>query len=76
MQTSGPLLTRVFCVWRSKPATARWSNNAAEVRILPDALTSVHQAMVLPDGDDPRIAALDAFVARALACGFVSAQGG
>lgn len=45
----------------------------ADIRILPGALTSVRQAMVLPDRDDPRIAALDDFVARAIASGFVEA---
>lgn len=44
-----------------------------DVRILPGALTSVHQAMVLPKRDDPRITALDDFVARAIADGFVKA---
>ncbi|MFK7755087.1 MAG: transporter substrate-binding domain-containing protein [Sedimentitalea sp.] len=46
----------------------------AGVRILPGVLTSVRQAMVLPDKDDPRIAALNDFVARAVADGFVAAQ--
>jgi polar amino acid transport system substrate-binding protein len=44
-----------------------------EIRILPGVLTSVSQAMVLPDRDDPRIAALDDFVARAIESGFVEA---
>lgn len=44
------------------------------IRILPGALTSVRQAMVLPDRDNPLIAALDAFVARAIADGFVDAE--
>ncbi len=43
------------------------------VRILPGVLTSVRQAMVLPNRDDPRIAALDDFVARAIADGFIEA---
>jgi len=41
-----------------------------DIRILPTALTTVRQAMVLPKRDDPRIAALDDFVARAIADGF------
>jgi len=47
--------------------------DAPDVRILPGALTTVRQAMVLPDLADPRIAALDAFVARAVSSGFVAA---
>lgn len=47
-----------------------------DIRILPGALTSVHQAMVLPDRDDPRIHALDDFVARAISSGFVDAAQG
>jgi polar amino acid transport system substrate-binding protein len=43
-----------------------------QVRILPGVLTAVHQAMVLPQKDDPRIAALDDFVARAVSDGFVA----
>lgn len=44
------------------------------VRVLPGALTSVRQAMVLPDRDDPRIADLNDFVARAIADDFVAAN--
>ena len=44
------------------------------IRILPGVLTAVHQAMVLPQKDDPRISALDDFVARAVSDGFVAAQ--
>ncbi|MFL4468427.1 transporter substrate-binding domain-containing protein [Tateyamaria armeniaca] len=44
-----------------------------DVRILPGALTSVRQAMVLPDRDDPRVAALNDFVQRAMTSGFVDA---
>lgn len=44
------------------------------VRILEGALTSVRQAMVLPTRDDPKLAALDDFVARALSDGFVAAN--
>ncbi|MEO9575408.1 MAG: transporter substrate-binding domain-containing protein [Tateyamaria sp.] len=43
-------------------------------RLLPGALTSVRQAMVLPHHDDPRLAALDAFVERAIDSGFVKAN--
>jgi polar amino acid transport system substrate-binding protein len=44
------------------------------VRILPGVLTSVRQAMVLPGADNPLISALDDFVARAIADGFVAAE--
>ncbi|MGJ8623145.1 MAG: transporter substrate-binding domain-containing protein [Yoonia sp.] len=47
--------------------------DAPDIRILAGALTAVHQAMVLPDRDDPRITALDDFVARAIESGFVDA---
>ena len=43
------------------------------IRILSGVLTSVRQAMVLPDNTDPRIAALNDFVARAIESGFVDA---
>lgn len=43
------------------------------IRILSGVLTSVRQAMVLPDNTDPRIAALDDFVDRAIKDGFVEA---
>jgi len=46
----------------------------ANVRLLPGALTSVRQAMVLPNRSDPRIAALDDFIQRALNSGFVEAN--
>lgn len=46
----------------------------AAVRILPGALARVEQAMVLPRPDDPRIIALDAFVAEAIEEGFVAAN--
>ena len=46
----------------------------SQVRILPGVLTAVHQAMVLPQKDDPRMAALDDFVARAVSDGFVAAH--
>ena len=45
-----------------------------EIRILPDVLSSVHQAMVLPGADNPQIALLDDFVARAIDDGFVASQ--
>ncbi|MBD3666272.1 transporter substrate-binding domain-containing protein [Sulfitobacter aestuariivivens] len=45
-----------------------------DVRILSGVLTAVHQAMVLPRNDDPRISALDDFVARAVSDGFVAAH--
>ncbi|MBT8426287.1 MAG: transporter substrate-binding domain-containing protein [Silicimonas sp.] len=44
------------------------------LRILPGVLTAVHQAMVLPDSDDPRIIWLNAFVKRAIREGFVDAH--
>lgn len=44
-----------------------------DIRILSGVLTSVRQAMVLPNNTDPRIAALDDFVARAIEDGFVEA---
>ena len=47
-----------------------------DIRILPDVLTSVRQAMVLPHRDDARIGALDDFVTRAIGCGFVDAHRG
>lgn len=46
---------------------------APDIRILSGVLTSVRQAMVLPDTTDGRIAAFDDFVARAIADGFVDA---
>ena len=45
-----------------------------DIQILPDALTSVSQAMALPNPADPRIYALDAFVERAMTDGFVKRQ--
>lgn len=48
--------------------------NDPDVRILPGVLTAVHQAMVLPRKDDPRIAALNDFVQRAIDDGFVAAH--
>lgn len=46
--------------------------NDPTVRILPGMLTSVQQAMVLPDRDSPLIVMLDDFVARAIDDGFVA----
>lgn len=43
-----------------------------DIRILPDVLTRVEQAMALPGRDNPAIAQLDAFLAEALASGFVA----
>lgn len=48
--------------------------NDPDVRILSGVLTAVHQAMVLPRKDDPRIAALNDFVERAIADGFVASH--
>ena len=48
--------------------------NRRDIRILPDALTSVRQAMALPNPADPRISALDAFVERAMTDGFIKRQ--
>ncbi|MEM6888965.1 MAG: transporter substrate-binding domain-containing protein [Pseudomonadota bacterium] len=42
------------------------------IRILPGALTKVDQAMALPGKENPALAALDAFVARAINEGFVA----
>jgi polar amino acid transport system substrate-binding protein len=47
--------------------------NSPNIRILSGVLTSVHQAMVLPNNNDMRIAALDDFVARANKDGFIEA---
>lgn len=43
-------------------------------RVLAAPLVRVEQAMALPAPDDPRIDALDAFVARAIDSGFVAAE--
>ena len=45
-----------------------------DIVILPGVLTRVEQAMVLPGATHPLTAALDAFVAEALAEGFVAAR--
>lgn len=52
----------------------RYFAGDASVRILTGTLAKVEQAMVLPRPDDPRIAALDAFVAEAIEDGFVAAN--
>lgn len=44
------------------------------VRVLPGAITRVEQAMVLPGAAHPAIAALDRFVAAAIAEGFVARE--
>lgn len=44
------------------------------ITVLPGVVTKVEQAMVLPQADNPLIDALDAFVANAIADGFVAAQ--
>ncbi|MEM6372886.1 MAG: transporter substrate-binding domain-containing protein [Pseudomonadota bacterium] len=59
-----------------RQSLAAFFEEAKNIRILPGVLTSVEQAMVLPDRHDPRIAALDDFVERAIASGFVDAQTG
>ena len=48
-------------------------SGSTDIRILTGVLTSVRQAMVLPDSTDTRIAALNDFVVRAIASGFVRA---
>lgn len=45
-----------------------------DFRILPGFLTQVAQAMVLVGADNPLIEALDAFVADAIADGFVATE--
>lgn len=45
-----------------------------DIRILPDVLTKVEQAMVLSQKTHPALPALDAFVARSIDDGFVAAQ--
>lgn len=44
------------------------------VQVLPGVLTKVEQAMVLPGAENPAIAGLDAFVAAAIAEGFVARE--
>lgn len=45
-----------------------------DIRILPEALTKVQQAMVLPGAHNPMIDALDNFIAEAIDEGFVAAH--
>ncbi|WP_168223013.1 transporter substrate-binding domain-containing protein [Oceanicola sp. D3] len=52
----------------------RYFKGDREVRILPGVLTKVEQTMVLPGPRNPRISALDRFVARAIEDGFVAAH--
>ena len=52
---------------------AAFSNDPG-IRILPEALTKVQQAMVLPGARNPMIEALDSFVAQAIDEGFVTAH--
>lgn len=59
-----------------RQSLARAFEGDASVRLLPGAITRIEQAMVLPRGGDPRLAALDEFVARAIADGFVAAETG
>lgn len=55
-----------------RASLAQFFDGEAEVRILPGVLTRVDQAMVLPQRGDPRIAALDNFVRRAVEDGVVA----
>ena len=52
----------------------RYFDGDAGVLVLPDVLTAVRQAMVLPGPAHPLTAALDGFVATAMAEGFVAAH--
>jgi len=49
-------------------------HNDPTITILTGVLTKVEQAMVLPGAENPLVDALDAFVAEAIADGFVQAQ--
>jgi polar amino acid transport system substrate-binding protein len=55
-----------------RASLARFFDGDDSVRILPGILTKVEQAMVLPNRNDPRIAALDEFVRRSVEDGFVA----
>ena len=55
-----------------RQSLVRFFDGDRTVQILPGVLTRVEQAMVLPLPNDPRIAALDFFVAEAVADGFVA----
>ena len=52
----------------------RFFGDDPDVEILPGVVTKVEQAMVLPGANNPMIAALDAFMAKAIADGFVAAK--
>ncbi len=52
----------------------RFFGDDAGFRVLPDVLTRVEQALVLPRPDNPLIGALDAFVAEAIEDGFVERE--
>lgn len=52
----------------------RFFKEDPKVQVLPGVLTKVEQAMVLPGADNPLIAGLDAFVAAAIAEGFVARE--
>ncbi|MDG1281747.1 MAG: transporter substrate-binding domain-containing protein [Pseudorhodobacter sp.] len=52
----------------------RFFKDDPAVQILPGVLTKVEQAMVLPGAQNPLIGALDAFVAEAIADGFVARE--
>ncbi len=52
----------------------RFFKDDPAVQILPGVLTKVEQAMVLPGAQNPLIGALDAFVAEAIADGFVAGE--
>jgi polar amino acid transport system substrate-binding protein len=55
-----------------RESLADFYGNDPDVRILPGVLTSVQQAMVLPNPNNPMIEALDEFVSRAIKDGFVA----
>ncbi len=50
----------------------RFFEGDPQINVLPGVLTKVEQAMVLPGAENPLIAALDDFVAGAIADGFVA----
>lgn len=52
----------------------RFFQDDPTVEVLPGVVTEVAQAMVLPGADNPAIDALDAFVADAIADGFIAAH--
>ena len=59
------------CVAGIRESLTTHFDGAAGIRVLPDAFHRVEQAMVLPDRNDPRLAALDDFVRRAIEAGAV-----